>query len=62
MLQWKRLLLLEEFENERLPKIGPAAVGKMRLQEYNKFTYLEAIKSYCEEMKKTFNLHGCSCT
>ena len=29
MLKWKGLLLLEEFENERLPKIVPAAFGKM---------------------------------
>ena len=29
MLKWKGLLLSEEFENERLPKIVPAAFGKM---------------------------------
>ena len=29
MLYWKFLLLLEEFENERLPKIVPVAFGKM---------------------------------
>ena len=29
MLQWKGLLVLEEFENERLLKIMPAASGKM---------------------------------
>ena len=28
MLQWKRLLVLEEFENERLPKIMPATFTK----------------------------------
>ena len=29
MLQWKCLLVLEKFENERLLKIVPAALGKM---------------------------------
>ena len=29
MLKSKRLLVLEEFENEGLPKIVPAAFGKM---------------------------------
>ena len=29
MLHRKRLLVLEEFENGRLPKIVPAAFGKM---------------------------------
>ena len=29
MLQWRRLLVLEEFENGRLPKIVPDAFGKM---------------------------------
>ena len=29
MWQWKRLLVLEKFENDRLPKIMPAAFGKM---------------------------------
>ena len=30
MLVWKRLLVLEEFENERLPEIVLVAFGKMR--------------------------------
>ena len=30
MLQWKVLLVMEEFENERLQKIAPAPFGKMR--------------------------------
>ena len=29
MLHWKGLLVLKEFENERLPKIMPVAYGKM---------------------------------
>ena len=29
MSQWKRLLVLEEFENELLPKIVPAVFGNM---------------------------------
>ena len=29
MLQWKRLIMLEELETCRLPKIVPAAIGKM---------------------------------
>ena len=29
MLQWKRLLGLEDFENERLPKIVSTTYGKM---------------------------------
>ena len=29
MLQWKRSLVMEKFENEHLPKIVPSAFGKM---------------------------------
>ena len=29
MLYWKRLLVMKELKNESLPKIFPAAFGKM---------------------------------
>ena len=49
--------MFEKYENERLPKILPAAFGKMGSQ-----SDLEATESYSGEMKKTSNLPRCSCT
>ena len=61
-----RLLVLEAFENERLPKIVPAAFGKMgfkgTLDLPTMKSMIEATKSYGHEMKKTFNLPRRSCT
>ena len=32
MLHWKRLLVMDKFENERLRKIVPAAFGEMEFK------------------------------
>ena len=53
---------LLEFENEHLPKIAPLFLDEMGSKSTTEFTHSEASTSYCEEMKKTLSLPGCSCS
>ena len=57
MWQWKRLLVLEKFENE----LCTASLWQNGIQECSGFIYSETTQTYCEEMKKTLGLAGCLC-
>ena len=57
---WKRLLVLDKFENERKLEFVPLSFGKMGSRSTVDLQNFETTKTYCEEMKKTWNLPRCS--